>query len=729
MADKKSIKLKNYGSVESNTKSIQEYTIDFYHVSAENEPSETKLTGYGYYSVIPQDDMVGRQFKLYRILSPILSDELSSSDYSNNDSMILDSSLKKDKSINEFFPDVDYGFIFSECKNLDDRKIRLRLETDDETYESGDIIIDFSHPDKEKEQLDMIKIIWQNMPLLLISVFQNSPLSVYLDEKSATNSEVTIDTKIELIRRCIKIYHSQYSSIRKARKYRLSRYNYVDSIDKLNSVNSDTLVFISRNPQYLAAVNRIKGVKYKNKVYLPLKTLISKNTIDYDIYENRYIISFIKLLILECQNMKIRLKLLEMNANNLLNHASLKSKKNAFEVLSSRCQRQLNDIDKLEKNLLLISKQYENIFPLKNISAKLKKPKATAIFRQLKEYNFFLKGAFEPWFSYCLQPDIGDLLKSNGEYFYTAVSNPSTTYELYIVTSWIQFFIEEGYAFDYERASYAGIKEKEGRYSEYAYQFVFYKDEKNVSDSFKNHREQIILYYSPCVYYNLAGNYVKDSRLNVDSVLFRPTQNSMARKEDTEENSAKGSHYEPDFIIKYSKGIYDQYQNEFSPTIIRYLIADAKHKTFDNVRVNEMPNLMFKYLAGIKPFNPANIVDDNGTRIASNTDIRIAGLCAIYNDDIDRSTTEGVEYREMITNSINAEEEQFTRFLYMNVSDSDGWKASFKEILSMLKNFGKRKDLLTVFKKLLITNGTSDNEFNEIINKLKDELYSIPKDE
>ncbi len=719
MTDKIKILLKNYGEEEKNTRSIKEYPVEFDLIekvqvddreSGMFQPEEKEtisVNGYGYYSVIPQDELVGKPFKLYLVKTSsetIDTVESVSSEPGADRIRIIDASSVKHKNTDELFPDCDYGFVFYRCRDLVDKKVHFCVEIDDRKYKSADIDVHFSEPDKEKEQFAMIDNIWKKMPLLLTSVFQDSPLNVYLDKNSSTKVGTTIDTKIELLKRCVKTYYFHYSSIRKARKYKLSGCNYIDRIEKLTSVNSDTLAFISQNPQYLIPVNRKKGIKHNDKLYLPEKTLISKNVIDYNIYENRYIVSFIKMLLHECQSLKVSLKLFKQCSEKLKSGSSIQSKKNDFDGLRSRCQRQLGEVVIIERDLRRLSMQYESIFPLKNVSAKLQEPKATAIFRQLKEYNVFLKEAFEPWFKYGIQTTLGELIKEEGETFYTAVSNPSTTYEIYIVTNWIQYFVDKGYVFDSERASYAGVKEKESRYSDYAYEFVFYKED--------NSNEEITLFYSPSVYYGEATDYKKDPRMNVDNILFRATQNSKVRKGTGEQNSAKGSHYEPDIILKYRK------KRESSSDYIRYMMVDAKHKNFEEVRKDEMPDLIYKYLTGIMAVRPEGM----------DADIRIAGLCAVYNEhmpDIEINP-ENLDYREHIGNSANAKEEQFIRYLYMNVCDEQSsWKDEFGKLIEMFKNYEKVDNLEDEIRKIIKRTGKTGEEVSSILELLNREYSNM----
>ena len=572
-------------------------------------------------------------------------------------------------SINEYISKYNEGFIFYE--HALNEKVRIVLETGGVCYRSVPVLISFgtnSDADREiseKEQLDMILKIYHSQPLLLVSAFQKSPLAVYIGENSRIRDSV--DTRLELMRRCIDVYNRQYSDIRRSLKFRLKASTQVDRIDKLTSMTPDTLSYMVRNPQHLIKTKRGKGIVYNGAVYLPQKTLVTRNVVDHATYENCYILSFLKMLIHEAERLKIHLRLGEQDAVRWFENSAIKSQRADFENLIRKYQLDFNKLCGYEKNMKRLFDMYRTAFGIGSetrLTAKIVRPKVTAIFRQIPEYNVFLRDAFDPWFKNGINmvDDANDQLV---DAFVTAVSNPSTTYELYIVCCWIDYMTQSGYTFVGKEAKYAGVHEKESRYTDYAYEFVFVRDGgQPTGDADKE--EYVTLYYSPSVYLptvdKSSGEYILNDN-NVDDMLYRNTRNSMVSREDKETNGV-GAHYEPDFIIKYRKG-----------SVVRYVMADAKHKNYNEVLQDEMPKLVYKYLNSIR------------TKKLQGMDARIAGLCAVYHkhsDEEGNGSMDGEDYFEFD----NDNDQPFVKMLYMSVSDEDsGWEKTFESMLSMAKIF------------------------------------------
>ena len=621
--------------------------------------ADNALRGYGLYSVFAGPELAGKHFRLF--METVGTD-------SGRRTQIIDSSedAGKNKSDNrvEYFPQYQSGFLF--YQNTAESHVHFILETGGKQYESGTVAIVFNKTKNERvmaeqELVQMVQTVYEEQPLLLLSVFQKAPLNVFIGENSRIKQ--SIDTMLALMERCIRVYNQQYSGIRKVLKFRLQSYQYVDRIDKLTGLTADTMSYMAQNPQYLVEMKKNRGIHYKGKTYLPEKTLVTRNIVDYGTYENCYILSFLKMLMQACENLKLHLKLAGEDALQRERRAKLKSQKSDFAVLARKYQSQMNQAEKHAKNAKRLFLMYQTAFKIsdqKRVTTNITKPKVTAIFQQIPEYNVFYKEVFVPWFDFGI--NISDALIADVfDTFVTAISEPSTTYELYIVCKWIQYLEAIGYEFDTRQAKFAGVHEKASRYSDHAYEFVFTKSVKEQEDSL----EMITLYYSSSVYVPT----IKEDRTveldpnNVDAFLYRNTRNSFVSREDKETNG-KGGHYEPDFILKYQKG-----------NVIRYMLADAKHKDFETVRKEDMPKLLYKYIDSIK------------TLRSSKLDVRMAGLCAVYNEhsyDLDGNLLDSEDYFEF---NQNLDDEPFTKMMYMNVNEEKSFEQIFYEILIFMKTY------------------------------------------
>ena len=578
---------------------------------------------------------------------------------------------------------------------------------------------------QSEEQFKMINYIWERDPLLMLSVFRKSPLDIYLDKDDQITR--SIDTEIMLMQRCIKIFHEQYTDILRSRKFKLRSEQYIDRIDKLTDLKPETISFMARNPQYLVEVKKKRGIKYQDKVYLPEKTLVSRNVLNYDIYENRYIVSFLKMLTKECVDLKRKVVQLQSIGNlHFYYIEALKSRKSDFAYLASQCEMQLVQIEGAERSLRMLFGMYKKAFGMeqvKDISADYvkKKPRVSAIFRQIREYNRILKGALLPWFEYNMIPKPEDI-KDTADIYKLAVSNPSTTYELYILTKWKEYFEEKDYKCDISKAQYAGISEKTSRYSDYTYQFVYYKDDED-----KDEREEYTIFYSPSVYmFKEKNGILEPSHVeHVDKHLFRNTLNSNVNYEEGESNSAKGAHYEPDYILKYQRGHYDK-EKGFSDGVVRYMMADAKHKDYEEVIKKDVSQLMYKYLECI------SVRDEGNDDELKGIDRRISGLCAIYNNYPNNTSVlppkSLEEYRE--DKHLSNEELQFTVMLRMKIDYDSNFEDDFADLLGRVKGYKSIEKRIQAALTLIRDNlGKMTEEDKALLSEIADSLKESTVDD
>ena len=139
---------------------------------------------------------------------------------------------------------------------------------------------------------------------------------------------------------------------------------------------------------------------------------------------------------------------------------------------------------------------------------------------------------------------------------------------------------------------------------------------------------------------------------------------------DRDESNGVGGHYEPDFIIKYRKGKYDSDNKLTGRGIVRYIMADAKHKDYNEVVNKDMPELIYKYIDSISIFK-GGIEDEN-------VDAKIIGLYGIYNTHINDEEEETEFFTD---NAYSNEKRPFARMQYLNISDDEDCK------LDWLKEF------------------------------------------
>ena len=575
------------------------------------------------------------------------------------------------------------GFSFYNCRS---NHIKLKLVMGGKEYLSNKItLVDEINESRKEEIGKMLREVYEKQPLLLLSAFRKYPINVFTDKDS--NIPGSIDVRLRLLGETIKVYKKGYGDIRRAMLHKLEQYKYIDRIEKLTSLDADTIQFISQNPQFLIEVKKKKGIRYNGRTYLPEKTRISRNVEDYNTYENRYIVSFLRFQLNECVKIKKNLESIISAARTYKNNAKLKSQKEDFAAWEKKSELQLTDVCRKKSDIAKLYRMYSTAFQMdkdKSINGVIKKPKMTAVFRQLPEYNTFYKNAFEPWFNHGLVVDNDN--KGVLDTFTTAVSNRSTTYELFIVKRLIDYFTNKGFEYQGREAKYAGIHEKESGYSDAAYEFRLVKSSiPSECKDVKDELEFVTLYYSPSVY--IPNEKYKDK--NVDELLFRKTKNS--RIKDNDETNGQAAHYEPDFIIKYQKG-----------RVIRYIMADAKFKGYQEVKKRDIRDIIEKYVTDLDVYKPENRKDE-----LKDIDAAILGAVVIYHlkegEDIQ---TDYYEFKNYSDNNIVA------KMFYLNVLDSaDG----FNDLMDdLMKYVGDNVNEVIERKEKI------DDELNQLLEKCRE---------
>jgi len=190
----------------------------------------------------------------------------------------------------------------------------------------------------------------------------------------------------DLFNHILKEYDENFPLFYNNSKATLTKAMSIDSIEKLKSFSQDTARFIATHPQYLSEVK--KGpIKFKDRFFTPLKTLVCSNRKDFDIYENRIVLGFLKYIIDWYQD-----------SENIL------SFKDLFLLANEEKELVFDDYSELQKKFRLMHKRYKNIFgDIQDIDVDYL-PSMTHIFKNVKHYQniyrymrlFFIGGIISP---------------------------------------------------------------------------------------------------------------------------------------------------------------------------------------------------------------------------------------------------------------------------------------------------------------------------------------------
>lgn len=425
----------------------------------------------------------------------------------------------------------------------------------------------------------------RSISLMLHYIYENMEDYLYqeMTRHGIGKDEVAKDfwSQILLLEEIVNVYESNYGYFMANSRYKLDKKEVLDRTEKLQYVDSKTIQYIVRHPEYLdrSAV----GISYGSQTYLPRKTLMSQNVITYDIYENQVVVGFLSQMFMTIENLKTNVQkfidsvVIKETAENGYIVSSFIIYKNATEQLQDFMQR----IELLEEKFRQLLMSYKTILKVTYSNVYII-PKPTAIFMNVPQYNR-VYSCIMKWH----KRNAYDFKKE--QIMMNFFSTPEI-FETYSLIKLVGFIKESGYELTETKHVYYP-KRADWRY-----------EQRNCNNTyvFKNEDSSITLYYEPIIY-------DEDSRTINGIGLYR--NNSISLNNETDEER-RGHYYVPDYLIKYSDGEKES-----------YLICDAKFSSNKNVRYKMIPNLAYKYITSISTIRLEDklkglyvfygIVDDN----------------------------------------------------------------------------------------------------------------------
>lgn len=382
------------------------------------------------------------------------------------------------------------------------------------------------------------------------------------------NAFRTLEAKILLLKQIALAFKDTYKYFQTNSKFSTLPKEFIDNFEKLQYVSPRSIQYIVQHPEELHHVPGNTGIKSGFKYYQPNKTLITKNVPSFDIYENQYVVSFLKNIINEISSF-------EHEISDALSRFPTVPKETDNYVTSSyfvyvntaeTLRVILTDIKRLHKDFDNLFFTYSKILPVKSIFVN-GPPKPTHIFMSIPHYRHIYDSAIS-WYK------MGAFTLEEQRYMLSFLK-VSALYEVYVLSKFVTYLLNSQYDIqNIEKKNYpfSGKTLYENTYCNNY--FVFKKGESVVT-----------LYYQPVVYNN-------DKRSVANIGLYRNTSISFPKNLD--DDIIKGKYYTPDFIIKVESA---------NGNGAKYIIADAKFSTLDNVKKRQVAALTYKYLFSISAFN------------------------------------------------------------------------------------------------------------------------------
>ncbi|WP_304641788.1 hypothetical protein, partial [uncultured Parasutterella sp.] len=106
------------------------------------------------------------------------------------------------------------------------------------------------------------------------------------------------DRYLLTLKKIISVYSYNAVFFSSNSRARLEMNGSIDNFEKLTEVKPETLFFIANHPDELEPTHEKNDIQIGSFFYLPRKTLVFKNKLNFDVYENRVVVSFLEDVIL-----------------------------------------------------------------------------------------------------------------------------------------------------------------------------------------------------------------------------------------------------------------------------------------------------------------------------------------------------------------------------------------------------------------------------------------------
>ncbi|MCY6356001.1 DUF2357 domain-containing protein [Clostridium sp. ZS2-4] len=527
------------------------------------------------------------QTKLVNDLNIILTETTEDNMFSNSEicgvvysDMEYEASIIFDKEIqdiNIYINDVlrecfyDNGKIYFKSEKFSDKRIfmnyfgyvnfTISIKTTEGNYEFYSNYLDVAVRDNISSDLirKMVAYIAQNSHKYLFK--KDSNVKDFADvEKSKRKN---INTEISILENILFEYESNFKYFKIAAKYNINSNYIIDDFEKLKEIKNETIQYIISNPQQFITVNYNTGIKYNKLNLQPKKTLINKNKICYNIYENQVVLGFLKYIY---NSILDKIKEVESKINNSQRYP-IKSK---YISSSNEIYKEVNKtLDKYRRKLYEIKKKIQQFYFMYKQILKCEEininniPKPSPIFMETQHYRKIYK-VIRDWF------ESGNYNLRNEKMILT-FSEASQIYEYYVLFKVNNYIAENGYYLKGSNKFVYKLK-KSAKYTNTRFENTFVFEKEKIT---------LTVYYQPVIYFEQVVN---------DIGLFRNNDISL--------EGGKAQYYTPDYVIKITE-----------KESAKFIILDAKWSTIESVINYSFKDIVYKYNFSISTINSDDKID------------------------------------------------------------------------------------------------------------------------
>ncbi|MDR2418075.1 MAG: DUF2357 domain-containing protein [Treponema sp.] len=366
-----------------------------------------------------------------------------------------------------------------------------------------------------------------------------------------------LETYLRLLVSIYRCYEQNYSLFKNNVRHKIAKENFLQSYNKLRSINTDGLQWLFRNSARLARVSGKTAIQINGQYYLPYQMPIETSVKSLDIYENRLVLGFLLLVYRHGRGTETCMKQSIEEEDALLSsllelEAMEDSSFLAPIIMAKRIQlkgacAQLERLGELLPALAAQYTRYREILPCRE-GALFENglPKKTKIFQEVRAYRQVFEQILA-WYHFSdfvlLREGVFSPLKKMDSIF-----EQYCLRRLLLMLNKASFQVSEATHYVYQRLPSGGGT-----------------DGASVANTYHLRRGEtrVTLYYTPCISVDSFENKIS---------LFKTT--------------GKSSFYTPDFMFKIESS---------ASRGTSYIIMDAKYSTRTIIRESYLQKTIFKY--------------------------------------------------------------------------------------------------------------------------------------
>lgn len=369
----------------------------------------------------------------------------------------------------------------------------------------------------------------------------------------------SLNSYIQLLKQIESCYKNNYSYFKARGKHSIKRSSVQSSYKDVKEVTIDNFNWLMKNADQLFEISTKSGIQYNGKNYMPSHINTVKNEKNWDIYENRVLVSFLNTIVASAKRVynEFSKDVLDEEKAILNLHGRLPNGFHAPIITIKSLHISFYKV--LLENLLACIQALEKVFGLyyKLFKVQIIKlvslPRKTKIFQEINAYTQTFEMIIK-WFQY-------------GEYsldkdkLILQIKTLDKLFEYFCLIKILKLFVDKGF------------REIPNERSIYSYEYTlanndFYQNEWDIANTYKLYKNGVLvtIYFQPVISAIGFENSLK---------LYRTTQ------------PYRGSnYYTPDFVLKFSS---QKNEND------EYVIFDAKFSSKNNIKEKYLPDVIRKY--------------------------------------------------------------------------------------------------------------------------------------